>query len=146
LIYIYISNCNYNNNNDNTEDSEPQPRIEQAEANVVAGSASDNPSGSSVADSLISLISRKTTKVYRFVCIYISINNYNYNITEDSESKPLDQDAEATAAAASDANNPSGFSEEDCLSYSISRKTSPNSFILSNKIVMIIQKTVNQNQ
>jgi hypothetical protein len=36
---------------------------EEAEAKVAAASASDNPSGSSVADSLISSISRKTTKM-----------------------------------------------------------------------------------
>jgi hypothetical protein len=56
-------------------------------------------------------------------------NNINNNNTEDSETEPLDREAEATAAASA-SNNPSGFSVVDSLTYSISRKTSIDSYDL----------------
>ena len=54
----------------------------------------------------------------------------NINNTEDSEPESLDWEAEATAAA-SDTDNPTGFSEEDSLIYSISRKTTTKVLIFS---------------
>jgi hypothetical protein len=78
-----------------------------------------------VVDSLISSISRKTTKVSihlsEVILVIIIIQKIvNHNLG------PKSRKAEATAAASA-SDNPSGFSVFDSLTYSISRKTSIDS-------------------